>query len=55
MAVPKRAGELNPVALEEALIARWSKEKTFDASVESRRDGKPFIFLEGPPTANGKP
>ena len=55
MAVPKRAGELNPVALEEALIDRWSKEKTFDASVEARRGGTPFIFLEGPPTANGKP
>jgi len=55
MAVPKRAGELNPVALEEALMVRWSEEKTFDNSVEARRDGTPFIFLEGPPTANGKP
>ena len=55
MAVPKRAGELNPVALEEALMVRWSEEKTFDNSVAARRDGAPFIFLEGPPTANGKP
>ena len=24
-------------------------------SIEARRGGAPFIFLEGPPTANGKP
>ena len=25
------------------------------SEVDNRKDGEPFIFLEGPPTANGKP
>ena len=33
----------------------WSQEATFQKSVESRRGNTPFIFLEGPPTANGRP
>ncbi len=33
----------------------WKKEKIFEKSVESREDGIPFTFYEGPPTANGKP
>ncbi|MAE38213.1 MAG: isoleucine--tRNA ligase, partial [Euryarchaeota archaeon] len=33
----------------------WRKERTFDRQVTSRASGLPFIFLEGPPTANGKP
>ncbi|HJM41512.1 MAG TPA: class I tRNA ligase family protein, partial [Candidatus Thalassarchaeaceae archaeon] len=55
MAVPNAAGELDPVALEESLMATWREEDTFGQQVNSRKDGKPFIFLEGPPTANGKP
>ena len=55
MAVPNAAGDLDPVALEESLMATWRDEDTFGQQVSSRKDGKPFIFLEGPPTANGKP
>ena len=33
----------------------WSDEGTFQQSIESRRGNTPFIFLEGPPTANGRP
>jgi isoleucyl-tRNA synthetase len=56
MTVPKTAGELDPVALETSLIEIWNNEKTFTKSIEKRREGKsPFTFLEGPPTANGKP
>ena len=50
MAVPNAAGELDPVALEESLMATWSEEDTFGQQVASRKDGQPFIFLEGPPT-----
>ena len=40
---------------EEAMLAAWEKEKTFEKSVESRK-GKPlFSFYDGPPFANGKP
>ena len=55
MAKPKPAGELDAVALETELLKAWSEENAFQNSIESRRSGAPFIFLEGPPTANGKP
>ena len=56
MTVPKAAGNLDPVALETSLIGLWDKEKTFNQSIENRRAKEsPFTFLEGPPTANGKP
>ncbi|MEC8243144.1 MAG: isoleucine--tRNA ligase, partial [Candidatus Thermoplasmatota archaeon] len=55
MAKTKPAGELNAVTLETALLKAWSEENAFQNSIDSRRNGAPFIFLEGPPTANGKP
>ena len=56
MGVPEPAGGLDPVALETALMETWSEEGTFEATIEARRDGaSPFTFLEGPPTANGRP
>ena len=55
MAQPNAAGELNAVALETALLEAWKQEHAFQASINSRSNGAPFIFLEGPPTANGKP
>ena len=34
----------------------WGEEETFSESIESRRGlESPFTFLEGPPTANGRP
>ncbi len=33
----------------------WKENKIFEKSLESRNDGIPFTFFEGPPTANGKP
>ena len=55
MASPRTTSELDSVALETGLLATWENEKLFETSVENRADGEPFIFLEGPPTANGKP
>ena len=55
MAQPSSAGELNAVSLETGLLEQWASEKTFQASIDGRRNNAPFIFLEGPPTANGKP
>ena len=56
MVVPNSPGELDPVALETSLMEVWCSEKTFEKSIENRRlDNSPFTFLEGPPTANGKP
>ncbi len=56
MGVPTPPGDLDPVALENALMETWNEEGTFEATIEARRDGaSPFTFLEGPPTANGRP
>ena len=55
MVVPEQVGDLDAVKLEESLMQTWKVESTFQQQVDSRRSGKPFIFLEGPPTANGKP
>ena len=55
MVVPKSVPDLDVVAMEEGLMQTWKEEGTFQQSIEQRRGKKPFIFLEGPPTANGKP
>ena len=55
MVSPKATEELDSVALETGLLKTWSNEKVFEQSVNNRYDGESFIFLEGPPTANGKP
>ena len=41
--------------MEEEILAFWKAEDVFARSVEQRRNGKPFVFFEGPPTANAKP
>jgi isoleucyl-tRNA synthetase len=45
----------NTVALEEEVLGRWQAEDTFRRSLEQTADGEPFVFYEGPPTANGRP
>ena len=43
------------VALEEAVLARWREEDLFRRTLEHTADMPPFVFYEGPPTANGRP
>jgi isoleucyl-tRNA synthetase len=45
----------DPTGLEEEVLAAWEQENTFQRSLELTRDGEPFVFYEGPPTANGRP
>ena len=40
---------------EKEILDFWQKNKIFEKSVENRRKSRPFIFYEGPPTANGRP
>ncbi|MGD1054273.1 MAG: class I tRNA ligase family protein, partial [Candidatus Dormibacteria bacterium] len=40
---------------ERAVLDRWKSTDLFRRSLELRRDGRPYVFYEGPPTANGKP
>ena len=55
MPKPSPAGELDSVELENNLLSIWKEEGAFVSSITNRDSGAPFIFLEGPPTANGKP
>ncbi len=47
--------ETNADALERGLLAQWDAEKLFEQSQAARAHAKPFVFFEGPPTANGRP
>ena len=49
--------ELPPTvtALEDEVLGRWQAEDTFQQSLRKTADGTPFVFFEGPPTANGRP
>ncbi len=40
---------------EEKTLAFWKEQDVFARQLEIRRDAPPFIFYEGPPTANGRP
>ncbi len=42
-------------ALEAEELARWSAHRVFERSVELREGAEPWVFYEGPPTANGRP
>src|SRR3954451_17798844 len=42
-------------ALERAVLERWRERDVFRASVERRRGAEPWVWYEGPPTANGLP
>ncbi|MDO8471722.1 MAG: isoleucine--tRNA ligase [bacterium] len=39
---------------EEATLAWWQQNQIFERTIEQRQGAKPFIFYEGPPTANAK-
>jgi isoleucyl-tRNA synthetase len=40
---------------EEEVLAWWKENHIFQKSLEKNEGKKPFIFYEGPPTANGRP
>ena len=42
-------------AVEREVLAFWDGDRTFEASVEARRDADEYVFYDGPPFANGLP
>lgn len=50
---PELAG--GALKIEEEVLARWREEELFQRTMEASSGGKPFVFYEGPPTANGRP
>ena len=51
----KEFKQLNLPAIEKEVLARWEKEKAFEESIRIREGSAPFVFYEGPPSANGMP
>jgi len=45
----------NPKEVEERIQKFWVLNTIFKKSIEQRKDNPPYVFLEGPPTANGLP
>jgi isoleucyl-tRNA synthetase len=46
---------LDLTSLEERVLARWREHDVIDEVRRSRKGAEPWVFYEGPPTANGKP
>jgi isoleucyl-tRNA synthetase len=47
--------DLGADELEQRQLALWKEEDLFHKTLEANRQGPPFVFYEGPPTANGRP
>ena len=41
--------------LEQEVLARWRERDVFRESLRRREGAEPWVFYEGPPTANGRP
>ncbi len=46
---------LNMPAIEQEILRRWKDNDTFRKSIDRRDGNEPFVFYEGPPSANGMP
>ncbi len=51
----KEFSGLNLPAIEQEILAKWKDTNAFEKSVELREGATPFVFYEGPPSANGLP
>ncbi|RYZ23830.1 MAG: hypothetical protein EOP49_46020, partial [Sphingobacteriales bacterium] len=47
--------QLNLPFIEQEFLQQWEEDKTFEQSVDQREGSEPFVFYEGPPSANGLP
>ncbi|MFC4262535.1 isoleucine--tRNA ligase [Ferruginibacter yonginensis] len=48
-------GQLNLAAISDDILKQWQATDAFKKSIELREGNKPFVFFEGPPSANGMP
>ena len=51
---PER-GSLNLPEIAHGILGQWERENTFQKSIDSRPADRPYVFFEGPPSANGRP
>ena len=51
----KKLSERPVAEVQNEQVAKWKEEDLLKQCVEAREGATPFVFFEGPPTANGKP
>jgi len=51
----KEFSQLNLPSIEKDILNKWEAGQAFEKSVELREGATPFVFYEGPPSANGMP
>lgn len=51
----KEYKQLSLPLIEKEYLSIWEQEDTFKKSVDYRKGSQPFVFFEGPPSANGMP
>jgi len=51
----KEIEQYRPSVVEKEVLKFWEENEIFKKSVEKRKGCRRFVFLEGPPTANGTP
>ena len=51
----KEFSGLNLPAIEKEILEKWDEEQAFEKSISLRQGKQPFVFYEGPPSANGMP
>ncbi len=47
--------QLNLPNIGKEILEKWESEQSFQNSISIREGNKPFVFFEGPPSANGMP
>jgi isoleucyl-tRNA synthetase len=51
----KEFKHLNLPSIEKEILQKWKAGQAFEKSVSLREGAEPFVFYEGPPSANGMP
>ncbi len=51
----KEHKQLNLAATDQEILSFWEEESIFEKSVSTREGQAPYVFYEGPPSANGMP
>jgi isoleucyl-tRNA synthetase len=51
----KEYKQLSLTAIHEEILKYWDEHHTFDESLKQRENHTPYVFYEGPPSANGQP
>ncbi|GEO09431.1 isoleucine--tRNA ligase [Segetibacter aerophilus] len=46
---------LNLPTIEKEILQKWEESNAFEKSIDLREGAEPFVFYEGPPSANGLP